>query len=128
MKHVPSNKIPIRDSGFRVSKTGVNLHEIVGIRLDDTSKQGLMHEHVGKRAKMQRCKEAKKTKWVAQSEQGKYNIIVRDVKKYVSSTPTSQRCVSQAIISKQATRGTDATTQASGPKDQQAQAHGGQKA
>ena len=29
---------------------------------------------------------------------------------------------SQAVTSKQATRGTDATTQASGPKDQQAQA------
>ena len=40
--------------GSRVSKTGVNLYEIVGIRLNDTSKQGLMHEHVGKLAKMQR--------------------------------------------------------------------------
>ena len=41
-----------------VSKTGVNSHEIVGIRIDDTSKQELMHEHLGKRAKMQRSKES----------------------------------------------------------------------
>ena len=59
MTHVPSNKIPIRDSGSRVSKTGVNLYEIVGIRLDDTSKQGLMHEYVGKHAKKQK----KPNKW-----------------------------------------------------------------
>jgi len=52
MTHMPSSKIPKRDSGSRVSKTGVNPHEIVGIRLDDTSKQGLMHENSGKRAKM----------------------------------------------------------------------------
>ena len=55
---MPSNKIPIRDSGSRVSKTGVNSHEIVGIRIDDTSKQGLTHEHVGKHAKMQKSKES----------------------------------------------------------------------
>ena len=36
---MPSSKIPKRDSGSHVSKTGVNPHEIVGIRLDDTSKQ-----------------------------------------------------------------------------------------
>ena len=42
----------------RVSKTGVNPQKIVGIRLDDTSKQGLTHEYVGKRAKMQRSKES----------------------------------------------------------------------
>ena len=54
---MPSNKIPIRDSGSHVSKIGVNSHEIVGIRLDVTSKQGLMHEHVGKHAKMQKSKE-----------------------------------------------------------------------
>ena len=33
-----SSKIPKRDSGSRVSKTSMNPHEIVGIRLDDTSK------------------------------------------------------------------------------------------
>ena len=84
---MPSNKNPKRDSGSRVSKMGVNLHEIVGIRLDDTSKQGLMHEHVGK---LQKCKEAKKVKRVAQS---KHNIT-RSRERCVSSTPTSQRCVS----------------------------------
>ena len=51
-----SSKIPKWDSGSRVSKMGVNPHEIVRIRLDDTSKQGLMHELVGKCAKMQRSK------------------------------------------------------------------------
>ena len=58
MTHVPSSKISKRDPGCRVSKTGVNLHEIVGIRLDDISKQGLMHEHVDKREKTQRSKES----------------------------------------------------------------------
>ena len=33
----------------------------------------------------------------------------------------------EMVTSKQATRGADATTQASGPKDQQAQTHGGSK-
>ena len=36
--HVPSSKIPKRDSRFRVSKTGVNPHEMVEIRFDDISK------------------------------------------------------------------------------------------
>ena len=58
MTLVPSSKISKRDPGCRVSKTGVNLHEIVGIRLDDISKQGLMHEHVGNRVKIQRSKES----------------------------------------------------------------------
>ena len=49
---MPSCKIRKRDLGSRVSKMGVNLHKIVGIRLDDTSKQRIMHGHVGKRAKM----------------------------------------------------------------------------
>ena len=66
---------------------------------------------------MQRCKEAKKAKWVAQSKQGKHNIIAQSGERCASSTPTSQRCVSQAVTSKQA----------SGPKDRQAQAHEGQK-
>ena len=47
-----SNKIPIRDLRTHVSKTSVNPHKIVGIRLDDTSKQRLKHEHVGKHAKI----------------------------------------------------------------------------
>ena len=50
---MPSKKILIRDSRSCVSKTGANLHKIVGIMVDDTSKQGIMHEHVGKHAKMQ---------------------------------------------------------------------------
>ena len=62
MTHVPSSKISKRDPGCRVSKTGVNLHEIVGIRLDDISKQGLMHEHVGNRVKNTK-KQRKLNRW-----------------------------------------------------------------
>ena len=58
MTHMPSSKIPKRDLGSRVSKMGVNLHKIMRIRLDDTSKQGLMHEYIDKRAKMKRNKES----------------------------------------------------------------------
>ena len=57
---MPSSKIPKRDSGSHVSKTRVNPHELVGIKLDDISKQGLMHEHIDKRAKMQRSKKSQK--------------------------------------------------------------------
>ena len=64
---------------------------------------------------------------MAQSKQGKH-IIAQSGEVYVSSKPTSQRCVSQMVSHKQATSKTDATTQASGPKDQQAQAHGGHQA
>jgi len=49
---VPSSKIPKGDSGSRISKTGMNPHELIGIRLGDISKQGLLHEHVGMRAKI----------------------------------------------------------------------------
>ena len=38
MTHVPSSKFSKKDLGSRVSKTGVNQHGIVGIRLDDISK------------------------------------------------------------------------------------------
>ena len=38
MTHVPPSKIPIKDSGSHVSRTSVNPHEMVGIRLDNTSK------------------------------------------------------------------------------------------
>ena len=58
--HIPTRKIPKRDSWSHASRTDVNVHEIVGIRLDDINKhtQGRMHEHVGKHAKMQRNKES----------------------------------------------------------------------
>ena len=61
---MPSSKVSKRDSGSRVSRTGVNLHQILGIRLDDTKKhtQGHMYEHIGKCAKMQRNKESQ-TGW-----------------------------------------------------------------
>jgi len=65
---VSSSKIPTRDSGSHVSKMGVNQHDIVGIRLDDTSKQRLMHEYVSKHAKMQRSKE-RQTSGIKQTRQ-----------------------------------------------------------
>ena len=53
---------------------------------------------------VQNCKEVKKAKRVAQSKQGKHNIIAWSRKRCVSSTPTSQRCVSQAIIKQVASK------------------------
>ena len=43
-----------KDLGSRVLWMGVNPHEIVGAKLDDTNKhkQRCMHEHIGKCAKM----------------------------------------------------------------------------
>ena len=79
-------------------------------------------------ASVQRCKEAKKVKRVAQSKQGKHINIIQSGEKGVSSTPTPGRCISQVVTSKQALGGTKVTTQASGPKDRQAQANGGNKA
>ena len=55
---MPLSQTPKRDSGSCISKTGVNPHKIVEIRLDDTSKQRLMYDYVGKRAKMHRSKES----------------------------------------------------------------------
>ena len=94
MTHVPSSKIPKRDSGSRVLKTGVNQHEMVGIRLDGTSKQRLMHKHVGKNAKrMHRSKESQmggtKQAWQATSHGSE--------KGYALSKLTSQGCISQVV-------------------------------
>ena len=87
MTNMPSRKFPKRDSGSRLSKTGVNLHEIIGIRLNDTSKQGLMCEHVGKHAKMQR-------KQNERHKARKTSITWHGSKKgYASSKPTLQGCV-----------------------------------
>ena len=80
-----------------------------------------MHEHVGKHAKMQSSNESQ-TAGTKQARQA------WSEEKCVSSTPTSQRCISRVVTSKQTTRGTDATTQVSGLKDRQAQTHGAHKA
>ena len=48
---------------------------------------------------MQKCKEAKKVKRVAQSKQGKHSIIAWSGERYVSNTPTLRRCVSQVVTS-----------------------------
>ena len=80
---MPSSEIPKRDSGSHVSKSGLNPHKIVGIMLDDTSKQRLMHEYVGKHAKrMHRSKESQtggiKQAWQATShgaEKGVYQAL-----------------------------------------------------
>ena len=47
-----SSKIPKGTWGLVYQRRVMNLYKLVGIRLDDISKQRLMHEHVGKRAKM----------------------------------------------------------------------------
>ena len=81
-----------------------------------------MHEHIGKRAKMQRSKESQ-TGGIKQARQA--SITTHGAEKgYTSNKLISRRCISQAVTSKQATRRTNATTQASGPKDRQVQAHG----
>ena len=62
---------------------------------------------------MQRCKGVKKAKWVAQSKQGKHINIAQSGGRYVSSTPTPQRCISQVVTSKQTLGGMVVTMQAS---------------
>ena len=74
------------------------------------------------------CKDAKKAKRVAPSKQGKHINITRSEERCESSTPTPWRCISQVVTSKQALAGTNANTQASGLKDQQAQTPGRYKA
>ena len=68
---------------------------------------------------MQRCKEAKKAKRVAQSKQGKHINISRSGERRESSTPTPRECISQVVTSKQTLGRMDVTTQA--------QAHRGHK-
>ena len=85
---MPSSKIPKRNSRSRVSKMGVNPYEIVGIRLDETNKQVLMHEHVDKHAKM---KKKKPNGWHKTS-----NVSIsshRAEKGFESSKPPSRGCV-----------------------------------
>ena len=71
-------------------------------------------------ASMQRCKEAKKAKRVAQRKHGKHINIAWSGERCKSSTPTPQRCISQVVTSKQTLGRKDVTTQA--------QAHRGHKA
>ena len=126
MTRVPSSKIPKRDSGSRVSRTGVNLHQILGIRLDDTKKhtQGHMYEHIGKCAKMQRNKESQ-TGWHKAS---KASISSHEVEKGMhQANPHHRDVFSQMVATKQTTGGMDATKQTNGPKGQQAQTHRGHK-
>ena len=61
---------------------------------------------------MQRCKEAKKAKRVAQSKQGKHINIGRSEEKCESSATTPQRCISQVVTSKGTLGGKDVTIQA----------------
>ena len=70
----------------------------------------LMHEHVGKRAKMQ--KKQRKPNMVAPSKKGKHINIAQSGERHESSTPTPRRCISQVVTSKQTLRGTNVSTQA----------------
>ena len=83
-----------------------------------------MHEHVGKRAKMQRRKESQMG---GQSKQGKHIHTWSGERVCIKQTDTMEVYLTSGRI-QQATKGTNATTQASGPKDQQTQTHGGHKA
>jgi len=76
---------------------------------------------------VQRCKEEKKAKRVAQSKQGKHIHTRSGERVCIKPTDTTEVYLTSGRI-QQATRGTDATTQASGLKDQQAQTHEGHKA
>ena len=88
--HVPSSKIPKRDSRSRVSKTGVNLQEMVGIKLDGTSKH--RDSCINMQAGVQRCKETKRAKWGHKAS--KASISSHGAKKgYASGKPTSRGCV-----------------------------------
>ena len=96
---------------------GVNLHKIVGIRLDDTSKQGLMHEYIDKRAKMQRNKESQTG---AQSKQGKHNIAQSGERVCIKQTNIT-RCVPSSGYNQTSHKQDECNhKQASGPRDQQA--------
>ena len=73
---------------------GVNPHEIVGVRLDDTSKQRLMHEHVSKCEKiMHRSKESQ----MGGTKQAWQATLHRVEKGYASSKLTSRGCISQVV-------------------------------
>ena len=90
MTHVPSSKIPKRDSRSRVSKTGVNLHKIEGIRLDDTSKCKDLCMNM--QASMQRCKESKRAKQAAQIKQGKHIITWSGKRVSIKQTDITRMC------------------------------------
>ena len=68
---------------------------------------------------MERRKEAKKAKRVAQSKQGKHINIAQSEEGCEPVTPTPWGCISQVVTPKQTIGGTDVTTQAL--------AHGGHK-
>ena len=105
----------------------MSLQKIVGTRLDDINMhtQGHMHEHIGKRAKMQRNRESQ----IGWHKASKASISSNEVEKGMPQANLHHGDMfSQMTTSKQAIEGMDATKQASGPKDKQAQTHGGHKA
>ena len=99
-------------------RTNVGLDRVLIVPLDwsmdDTQTHACTCRHSCKDAK-----EAKKAKRVAPSKQGKNINIARSGERCESSTPTSQRCISQVVTPHQATRGMDVTIQV--------QAYGGTK-
>ena len=140
MKHIEGQHA--KRQAIKTCQTGANKHVIKQNRvsLEDKCRFGSnVHSSIrlkygwhsdscmNMQASVQRCKETKKAKLLAQSKQDKHINIARSEERCVSSTPTTRRCISQVVTSKQALGGTDVTTQASGPKDQQAQAYGGKK-
>ena len=74
----------------------------------------LMHEHVGKRAKMQRSKESQMGGAKQARQAYQHRTKQRKVCIELINTP---EVFSQVVKFKQASGGMDVTTQASGPKD-----------
>ena len=69
--HMPSNKIPKNNLRSRVSKTSVNHMRWQELGLMTQANKDLCMDML---ANVQRCKEVKNVKQVAQSKQGKHNI------------------------------------------------------
>ena len=84
-----------------------------------------MHEHIGKCAKMQRNKESQ-TRWHRASNASRSSHGVEEGMHRANQHHGDT--FSQMVTSKQAIRGADMTKQPSGPKGQQAQTYGVNKA
>ena len=86
----------------------------------------LMHENVGKHVKD--AKKQRKPNRRHKTSKASMSTSHEVEKGHASSKPMPQKCIPQVVESKLSIRGTDATTQASGLKDQQTQTHEGHKA
>ena len=86
----------------------------------------LMHENVGKHVKD--AKKQRKPNRRHKTSKASMSTSHEVEKGHASSKPMPRKCIPQVVESKLSIRGTDATTKASGLKDQQTQTHEGHKA